>query len=140
MQIPSKTELERWFDTECASEVHFVETVASWPSLRVLDHLYTSEPAMTGDIARTLNMDMRDVKDRLDTLESHNIVEETENGWKTTTDRISITLTQNDGLKIEHALRTEEEQGSEQPEHERSEEQSGGLVVTLRRFVSSLFP
>jgi DNA-binding MarR family transcriptional regulator len=140
MASPSRTALERWFGAERAGEVQFAEAVASWPSLRVLDHLYASEPATTGDIARALNMDMRDVKDRLDALESHGTVEETADGWETTTNRISITLTQNNGLKIAHALGTEEKRDREQADQQSDEETDESMVTSLRRFVSSLFP
>lgn len=140
MQIPSRAELERWFDPARADEVHFVETVASWPGLRILDHLYASEPATTGDVARALNMDMRDVKDRLDALESHGAVEETEHGWETTTDRISITLARNGGLEVTHALGSEQHRTGEQAGQQRDEETDESAFTSLRRLVSSLLP
>jgi len=138
MQIPSRAELERWFDAERADGVHFVETVASWPSLRVLDHLSTSQPATTGEIARALNMDMRDVKDRLDALESHSAVEETNDGWQTTTDRISITLTQTNGLEITHVLGSEAERDDERVDKGGDEGTEESVLTSLRQHISSL--
>lgn len=139
MQIPSRAELERWFGAERADDVHFVETITSWPSLRVLDYLSMSGPATTGDIARALNMDMRDVKDRLDALESHNAVEETEDGWQMTTDRIDVTLTQNDGLDIRRSLDREEQRDTERVDRQPEEETDESIVTRVRKRVSSLF-
>lgn len=139
MQVPSRAELERWFDADSADDVHFVETVTSWPSLRVLDYLYACEPATTGDIARTLNMDMRDVKDRLDALESHNAVEETDDGWQTTTDRISIVLTQNSGLEITYSLGDEEKRDAEHLDQQHAGETDGSVITRVRQRITSLF-
>lgn len=142
MQVPSRAELERWFDAERADEVHFVETVASWPSLRVLDHLYAGEPATTGEVARALDMDMRDVKDRLDALERYDTVEETDDGWVTTTDRVNITLARGEGLEIDHSTGTgqEDDRTDRQSDEETREGADGGMLSGLRRFVSSLLP
>lgn len=135
MQIPSRSELERLFDDERADEVHFVETVGSWPSLRILDHLYTSEPVTTGDIARELNMDMRDVKDHLDALERHKVVEETNDGWQTRTDRISIRLTRSNGLKIVHEIGSEEKQKNEQSDPQSDTETSESIISRIRQLI-----
>lgn len=139
MQVPSRTELERWFDADRADEVHFVETVASWPSLRVLDHLFANGTATTGEISRALNMDMREVKDLLDALESHGTVEETDEGWTPTTDRISITLTRNSGLELGHTTESEEKREDDQGENHPDESADDSPIAGLRRFLSSLF-
>jgi predicted transcriptional regulator len=91
--------LERLFDADLAADVQFVETVASWPSLRILDYLYANGPATAGDIARGLNMDMRDVKDRLQALEAHGVVEDGDD-WAPATDEVTITLRRDRGLEI----------------------------------------
>lgn len=103
MQLPSEAELARFFDEERAKDVQFVETVTSWLSLRILDFLYSNEPATTGDIARGLNMDMRDVKGRLEELEEVDIVVAGDDGWRTRTDRISVTVAGQDGVAITYS-------------------------------------
>ena len=132
MQIPSRAELERFFDESQAKEVQFIETVASWPSLRVLGFLYENDAASTGDIARELNMDMREVKDRLDALESEGIVEDADGAWRPATDEITITLRGKDGLELSHALGTGS--GSE-PTEERPE----GIISRLGRAITAPF-
>lgn len=104
MQVPSKAELERFFGAERADDVQFLETVASWPTLRILDHLYANEPASTGEIARALNMDMRDVKDRLEALQDRDIVAEYDDGWISTTDQITMTVARSEGIGVSYAL------------------------------------
>lgn len=130
MQIPSRAELERLFDESKAPEVQFIETVASWPSLRVLEYLYENNTASTGDIARELNMDMREVKDRLDALESEGVVEDVDGAWRPATDEITITIRRQGGLELSHAL----EAGSE-PTEDRPE----GIISRLGRAITSPF-
>lgn len=137
MQVPSKAELERFFRPEQAAAVRFVETVASWPSLRILDYLYRNEPASTGDIARELNMDMRDVKDRLDGLAEQGAVGEGGEGWTTTVDSITITLAREDGLDITHS--TGDQVSAVDTNAPDSGPGSGGVVARVRRAVGSLF-
>jgi hypothetical protein len=161
MQVPSQTELERFFDAERAPAVQFVETVGSWPSLRVLDFLFQNEPASTGDIARGLNMDMRDVKDRLDALADQGVVEESPDGWSTTTDQITISLARQQGVDISYTTAGDEQpvgdsagadetvesdeageteaSTSESDQTTEETDSSGGLVARLRRAVGSLF-
>ncbi|WP_338739303.1 helix-turn-helix domain-containing protein [Haloplanus salilacus] len=129
MQIPSRTELERLFDTDLAADVQFVETVASWPSLRILEYLYANGPAATGDIARGLNMDMRDVKDRLQALEEHGVVED-DGDWAPTTDEVTITLRRDQGLEITCVT-------DQSPES--VDERSAGVFARVRRAVRSVF-
>ena len=130
MQIPSRAELERLFEESQVEEVQFVETVASWPSLRVLEYLYANDAASTGDIARELNMDMREVKDRLDALEAEGVVEETDGIWRPAIDEITITLRGNDGLEIAHAVGPVSGPTEEPPE---------GVLSRLERAIASLF-
>lgn len=104
MQVPSERELERFFDAETAGDVQFLETLGSWPSLRILDHLFRIEHATTGEIARELNMDMREVKDRLDGLAKQGIVEGEEGEWRVATDQVSVTVERSDGIEITHSL------------------------------------
>lgn len=128
MQIPSQTELERLFDPDLAADVQFVETVASWPSLRILDYLYANGPAAAGDIARGLNMDMRDVKDRLQALEEHGVVEDGDD-WTPATDEVTITLRRDHGLEITCATDSSPDS---------TDEQSASVFTRVRRAVRSL--
>lgn len=132
MQIPSRAELERLFDESQAEEVQFIETVASWPSLRILEYLYANDTASTGDIARELNMDMREVKDRLEALESEGIVEAADGIWRPRSDEVVITLRGDDGLELSHAIGASS--GSEP-----AEEPVGGILSRLGRAITSPF-
>ena len=129
------------FDTETAEGVRFVEAVGSWPSLRILDLLYSEEPATTGDIARELNMDMREVKDRIEALEEFDVVTKTEDGWATTTDKISITLKESNGIDISYSLK-ESAPISDSPSDKKeddTEKQTEGFFARVRQKVESLF-
>jgi DNA-binding MarR family transcriptional regulator len=105
MQIPSQAELERFFGEDQAEEVQFLETVATWPSLRILEYLYANEPVTTGDLARGINMDMRDVKDRLEALEKQGVVSNHNGDWNTRSDEIQMTVRRGDDrLEISHVI------------------------------------
>ncbi|MCY4730617.1 helix-turn-helix domain-containing protein [Natronomonas gomsonensis] len=128
MQIPSRAELERFFGEDRAKEVQFLETVAAWPSLRILEYLYTNEPATTGDVARGINMDMRDVRDRLEALENHEIVTQEGDSWHTRTNSIEMTITQGENqLEISHTI-----ESSSEPVEESSE----GVITRLSRLLN----
>jgi len=140
MSIPSKTELERLFDAESADDVRFIETVASWPSLRILDFLYLEGHSSTGDIARELNMDMREVKDRLEALEEFDVVTKTEDRWATTTDKISITLKESNGIDISYSLKEPAPvSDSHSKKGDDTEKQTEGFLGRVRQTVESLF-
>lgn len=125
MQIPSRAELERFFGEDRAEEVQFLETVAAWPSLRMLEYLYANEPATTGDVARGINMDMRDVRDRLEALERQGLLTRDGNGWRTRTDRIEVTIQRGETrLEVSHMTGTPSGPPEEPPE---------GIVARLRR-------
>jgi DNA-binding MarR family transcriptional regulator len=138
MQVPSRAELERFFGEERAADVQFVETVASWPSLRVLDFLYADEPATTGEVARSLNMDMREVKDRLEALEAEGVVAESEHGWRTATDHIMITFEGEDRLSIERTTEATDERVEPAPTGG-SESTDEGMLSRATGYVRSLF-
>ena len=125
MQIPSRAELERFFGEDRAEEVQFLETVAAWPSLRMLEYLYANEPATTGDVARGINMDMRDVRDRLEALERQGLLTRDGDGWRTRADRIEVTIQRGEPrLEVSHV--TGAPSGT-------PEEPPGGIVARLRR-------
>lgn len=105
MQVPSKAELERFFSEEQSEEVQFLEIVATWPSLRILEYLYENEPTTTAALARGVNMDMRDVKDRLEALEKHGIVSRKNDNWRSQTEKIQMEIRKSgDQLELSHAI------------------------------------
>lgn len=128
MQIPSQAELERFFGEDRAEEVQFLETVATWPSLRILEYLYANEPVTTGDLARGVNMDMRDVKDRLEALEKQGVVSNDNGDWNTQSDKIQMTVRRgDDGLEISHGIGTLSES---------TDESTRRIVSRLSRFLN----
>jgi predicted transcriptional regulator len=127
MQIPSHAELERFFGSERATDVRFVEAVFSWASLRVLDYLSSEGPATTGEISRAVNMDMRDVKDRLEVLEEFEVVSTDGDHWHTTSEELRVTLTQTEGVAIEYTTGVAESV---------SDETQDGLLARISRLLS----
>jgi len=128
MQIPSQAELERFFVEDQAEEVQFLETVATWPSLRILEYLYANEPVTTGELARGVNMDMRDVKDRLEALEKQGVVSRDNGDWSTRSDEIKITVRQGEaGLEISHSIGVLPEP---------TEEPTKGIISRLSRILN----
>jgi len=125
MQVPSKAELERFFSEEQSEEVQFLEIVATWPSLRILEYLYENEPTTTAALARGVNMDMRDVKDRLEALEKHGIVSRKNDNWRSQTEKIQMEIRKTgDQLELSHAIG---------PSSEPTEASDAGIVSRLIR-------
>ena len=128
MQIPSQAELERFFGEDRAEEVQFLETVATWPSLRILEYLYANEPVTTGDLARGVNMDMRDVKDRLEALEKQGVVSNDNGDWNTRSDKIQMTVRRGDDrLEISYSIGASS--GS-------ADESTKGIISRLGQFLN----
>lgn len=126
MQVPSKAELERFFSEEQSEEVQFLEIVATWPSLRILEYLYENEPTTTAALARGVNMDMRDVKDRLEALEKHGIVSRKNDNWRSQTEKIQMEIRKTgDQLELSHAIG---------PSSEPTDASDMGIVSRLSRF------
>jgi DNA-binding MarR family transcriptional regulator len=125
MQVPSKAELERFFSEEQSEEVQFLEIVATWPSLRILEYLYENEPTTTAALARGVNMDMRDVKDRLEALEKHGIVSRKNDNWRSQTEKIQMEIRKTgDQLGLSHAIG---------PSSEPTDASDAGIVSRLIR-------
>ena len=125
MQVPSKAELERFFSEEQSEEVQFIEIVATWPSLRILEYLYENEPTTTAALARGVNMDMRDVKDRLEALEKHGIVSRKNDNWRSQTEKIQMEIRKTgDQLELSHAIG---------PSSEPTDASDAGIVSRLIR-------
>jgi hypothetical protein len=106
MSAPSRRELARLFDDESlAAEARFLAVATAWPSLRILDHLHSDGPATTGEVARALNMDMAEVRDRLEDLVEAGVVAADGDSWLPATDHVEVRLAgDDDGLEVYHAL------------------------------------
>jgi len=137
MPAPSRAELARLFDDdELAEHVRFLEIAASWPSLRILDYLYREGASSTGDLARGLNMDMRDARDRLEELSAVGMVDEAEGTWTATVDRVDITVRRNGGLELSSTLGGDADAEDGAPEagfFERLGRRLDGLVGRAKR-------
>ena len=142
MSVPSKAELERFFGSESAKDVRFLEAVASWPSLRILDFLYSEGASSTGDISRELNMDMREVKDRLDVLDDLGVVIKKDDEWVAETSEITLKIRNSEGIDISYSL----EEGSQPSSQSKpgsdkgidDKKQKDGPLTKLRRAIKSL--
>ena len=105
MAIPSEAELRRFFEDETvAREVYRTGVTTSWLSLRILDYLYRDGPASTGDVARGLNMDMREVRDRLEQLAEIGVVADRKGTWEAATDEITVCIERADGVAVSHTV------------------------------------
>lgn len=141
---PSRDELRRLFgDDDIAGDVRFLDQTFSWVSLRILRALAASEPATTGDLARSVNMDMREVRARLETLAELGVVErdDASEAWRHDATTVDVRLTFDGELRLEYAL--DDERGDETADDERSAEPptettSGGLVSRVRDRLSAL--
>jgi hypothetical protein len=137
MTIPSETELRRFFDDESvAREAYRVGVTTSWLSLRIVDHLYREGSATTGDVARGLNMDMRDVRDRLDQLEEVDVVARHDDEWNVIADEITISITNADGVDL--SLSTGEPDAGEPDASGADAEDTEGEVGSLQSIVRRL--
>ena len=66
MSKTSKSELPRLLDDdELGEQAYRLDILSRWPSLRVLDFLFTEGRSTTGEIARGVNMDMGEIRERL---------------------------------------------------------------------------
>lgn len=128
MQVPSRVELERFCGEGWVEEIRLLEAVAAWPSLRVPKFLYANEPATTGDIARGINMDMREVKGRLDPPKEQGVLAQDEDDWRTRTDRIEMTI-RRVGSRLEVLHTTETSPGP-------SETSLEGILTRLGRHLN----
>ena len=107
----SKSELSRLLgDSHLGEEAYFLEVVSRWDCLRVLDYLFTEGPTSTGDLARGINMDMREVHETLKALAEIGVVsaEDRENTtyWQPTTTEVYVAMTSDNGLEITHTLQS----------------------------------
>jgi DNA-binding transcriptional ArsR family regulator len=143
MSVPSEAELRRFFDDETvAREAHRAAVATSWLSLRLLDQLYREGAASTGELARACNLDMREVRDRLEELADAGIVAERDGAWEPVADELSVTVGRDEGVTVSLAVGDSEPAGepeeSETGADKETEEPGllGGMVRRLGRLLS----
>lgn len=108
MDSISRSELARLLgDQELGEEAYFLDILSRWDSLRVLDYLFTEGPSSTGEIARGINMDMREVRDTLNALADIGLIDSQETTdqttvWKPVVRGLHIAITSDNGLGISH--------------------------------------
>lgn len=158
MSVPSEAELRRFFDDEAvAREAHRAAVATSWLSLRLLDHLYREGAASTGELARACNLDMREVRDRLEELADAGIVTERDGAWEPTADELTVTVGRDEGVTValsvggsepeadaeaegaeaaEPGRGTDESAGEETDEDDGETGLLGGMVRRLGRLLS----
>jgi len=146
MSVPSEAELRRFFDDETvAREAHRAAVATSWLSLRLLDHLYREGAASTGELARHCNLDMREVRDRLEELAAAGIVADRDGAWEPTADELTVTVGRDEGVTVALAV-GEREPGEPEPAESEEAADEGGdggtglLGGTVRRLGRLLSP
>lgn len=107
----SKSDLEQLLeDDQLAEGAFFLQTISSWVNLRILDKLFSEESATAGEIARWVNMDMIEVKNGLEELESIGLVQseratnEDAANWSTTSHRVLIEIMNDNGLRVDYSI------------------------------------
>lgn len=110
MSKTSKSELSRLLgDDELGEQAYRLDILSRWPSLRVLDFLFTEGRSTTGEIARGVNMDMHEIRETVKALSEIGILKEVDEDstsyWVPTSNRFRITVEDRNGLKLQ--LRSE---------------------------------
>lgn len=128
MSNSSKSELARLLgDEELGEQAYRLSILSRWPSLRVLDFLFTEGRSTTGEIARGVNMDMREIRDTVDLLSEIGILREVDEGgtiyWFPASEEFLISVENQDGLEIK--LETESSDSVVSENNEKTGSQSG---------------
>lgn len=105
MTNTSKSELARLLgDEELGEQAYRLSILSRWPSLRVLDFLFTQGRSTTGEIARGVNMDMREIRDTVDSLSEIGVLREVDDGdtiyWLPASEEFLISVENQDGLEL----------------------------------------
>lgn len=105
MPDTSKSELSRLLGDELGEEAYRLDILSRWPSLRVLDFLFSEGRSTTGEIARGVNMDMREIRETVESLSDVGILEEVEDDgtsyWMPTSQKFSTSFENRNGLALE---------------------------------------
>lgn len=101
----SKSELSRLLgDDDLGEQAYRLDILSRWPSLRVLDFLFTEGRSTTGEIARGVNMDMREIRETVESLAEVEILEKVQDNdtsyWVPTSHRFLITFEDHAGLEL----------------------------------------
>lgn len=132
MNPTSKTELARLLgDSQLGEEAYFLNILSRWDSLRILDYLFMEGPSSTGDIARGVNMDMREVRETLNALAEVGVVDTHRQSdetvfWEPLAENLHIEIESNDGLRINHVI-------------DSSYSDNLGFFTKLGKWIDSLF-
>jgi hypothetical protein len=144
MSNSSKSELARLLgDEELGEQAYRLNILSRWPSLRVLDFLFTEGRSTTGDIARGVNMDMREIRDTVDLLSEIGILREVNEGgtsyWLPASEEYLISVENQDGLELK--LETELSDSAVSKNNEKTGSQSGifaRIGARIDRFIDPL--
>lgn len=127
MSNNSKSELSRLLGDELGEEAYRLNILSRWPSLRVLDFLFSEGRSTTGEIARGVNMDMREIRETVESLSEVGILDEVEKDgmsyWVSTNQKFLISFENRNGL----ALKLEAE-ASDSVTHQNSSKNPGNGV------------
>ena len=106
--MPSLTEkeLSKLLDSKILGKrAHSLEIISRWSSLRVIDYLFREGPATTGEIARGVNMDMREIRETVDRLNQVGVTEQSDGSqseiWTLSRKEYQIVLHSESGLAID---------------------------------------
>lgn len=118
MSTISKSELSQLLgDEELGEQAYRLDILSRWSSLRVIDFLFTDGKSTTGEIARGVNMDMREIRETVEALEEIGLVEQIQDNsttyWEPMMDELRISLRNDFGLEIEFDLDSPELQNSD---------------------------
>jgi hypothetical protein len=144
MTNTSKSELARLLgDEELGEQAYRLNILSRWPSLRVLDFLFTEGRSTTGEIARGVNMDMREIRDTVDSLSEIGMLREVDKGgtsyWLPASEEFLISVENQDGLELK--LETESSDSVVLRNNEKSGSQSGlfaSIGARIDRLIDSL--
>lgn len=144
MTNTSKSELARLLgDEELGEQAYRLSILSRWPSLRVLDFLFTQGRSTTGEIARGVNMDMREIRDTVDSLSEIGILREVDDGdtiyWLPASEEFLISVENQDCLELK--LETESPDSVVPKNNDKSSSQSrlfASLGARIDRLIDSL--
>lgn len=144
MTNTSKSELARLLgDEKLGEQAYRLSVLSRWPSLRVLDFLFTHGRSTTGEIARGVNMDMREIRDTVESLSEIGILREVDDGdtiyWLPASEEFLISVENKDGLELK--LETESPDSVVPKNNEKTGSQSGifaSLGARIDRLIDSL--
>jgi hypothetical protein len=140
MSKTSKSELSRLLgDDELGEQAYRLDILSRWPSLRVLDFLFTEGRSTTGEIARGVNMDMHEIRETVKALSEIGILKEVdEDGtsyWVPTSNRFRISIEDRNGLKLQLRPESSEAVG---PTNSNNTNSKRGILASTKEKIDRL--